>query len=132
MKVLVAQLGSTFCHTLDCNLPISSLRRCLHARILEWVAISFSRGSFWPRDWTQVSCITGRFFTIYVLLNSYQGSYSLQLLPESVILKTNQQQYWKTIVMRDSTSYFNMFSNKLIWIFLVTFRVLYQWIQLNK
>ena len=104
----------------------------LQARTLEWVAISFSRGSFWPRDWTQVSCITGRFFTIYVLLNSYQGSYSLQLLPESVILKTNQQQYWETIVMRDSTSYFNMFSNKMIWIFLVTFRVLYQWIQLNK
>ena len=33
------------------------------ASILEWVAISFSRGSFWSRDWTYVSCIAGRFFT---------------------------------------------------------------------
>ena len=32
-------------------------------RILEWVAVSFSRGSSWPRDWTQVSCIAGRLFT---------------------------------------------------------------------
>ena len=35
-------------------------------RILEWVAISFSRGSSWPRDWTQVSHISGRFFTDWV------------------------------------------------------------------
>ena len=35
------------------------------ARILEWVAISFSRGSSHPRDWTQVSCTAGRFFTIW-------------------------------------------------------------------
>ena len=35
------------------------------ARILEWVAIPFSRGSSQPRDWTQVSCIAGRFFTIW-------------------------------------------------------------------
>ena len=33
------------------------------ARVLEWVAISFSRGSSWPRDWTRVSCIPGRCFT---------------------------------------------------------------------
>ena len=41
----------------------SSVHGILWARILEWVAISFSRGSSWPRDWTQVSCIAGRFFT---------------------------------------------------------------------
>ena len=35
----------------------------LQARILEWVAFPFSRGSSQPRDWTQVSCIAGRFFT---------------------------------------------------------------------
>ena len=34
-------------------------------RILEWVVIFFSRGSFWPRDWTWVSCIVGRFFTVW-------------------------------------------------------------------
>ena len=37
----------------------------LQAKILEWVAIAFPRGSFWPRDRTQVSCIAGRFFTIW-------------------------------------------------------------------
>ena len=37
----------------------------LQARILEWVAFPFSRGSSQPRDWTQVSCIAGRFFTIW-------------------------------------------------------------------
>ena len=36
----------------------------LHAGILEWVAIPFSRGSSQPRDQIQVSCIAGRFFTI--------------------------------------------------------------------
>ena len=33
--------------------------------MLEWVAIPFSRGSSWPRDWTQVSCIAGGFFTVW-------------------------------------------------------------------
>ena len=35
----------------------------LQARILEWVAMSSSRGSYWPRNWTRVSCIAGGFFT---------------------------------------------------------------------
>ena len=37
----------------------------LQARVLEWVAIPFSRGSSWPSDWTQASCTAGRFFTIW-------------------------------------------------------------------
>ena len=44
---------------MDCNLPGSSVHGIFHARILEWVAISFSRGSSWPRYQTCVSC-TGR------------------------------------------------------------------------
>ena len=48
---------------IDCSLPGSSVHGILQARILEWVAISFSRGSSWPRNRSQVSCITGRFFT---------------------------------------------------------------------
>ena len=43
--------------------PGCSVYGIFQARIQEWVAISFSRGSSWPRDWTQVSCLTGRFFT---------------------------------------------------------------------
>ena len=45
--------------------PGSFVRGISQARILEWVAISFSRASSWPRDQTQVSCIAGRFFTIW-------------------------------------------------------------------
>ena len=43
--------------------PGSSMHGILQARVLAWVAIPFSRESFQPRDWTQVSCIKGRFFT---------------------------------------------------------------------
>ena len=46
-----------FCSPLDCSPPGSCAHEISPARILEWVAISFSRGSFWPRNWTRVSCI---------------------------------------------------------------------------
>ena len=45
----------------DCSLPVSSVHGILQAKTLEWVAISFSRGSSQPRDWTCVSCIGRRF-----------------------------------------------------------------------
>ena len=45
--------------------PASSVYGILQARILERDAMPFSRGSSWPRDWTWVSCIVGRFFTIW-------------------------------------------------------------------
>ena len=48
-----------------CSAPSSSVYGILQARILEWIAFPFSRGSSWPRDWTQVSCIAGGFFTIW-------------------------------------------------------------------
>ena len=50
---------------MDCGPPGSSVHRILQARTLEWAAISFSRGSSWPRDQTWASCITGRFFTFW-------------------------------------------------------------------
>ena len=51
-------------HSADCSLPGSSVHGILQARILEGVAISFSRGSSRPRDRTQVSLIGGRLFNI--------------------------------------------------------------------
>ena len=56
MKVLVAQLCLTLCNPMDCSLPGSSVYGISQARILEWVAIPFSRGSSWPMDWTRFSC----------------------------------------------------------------------------
>ena len=51
----------------------------LQARILEWVAIPFSRGSSWPRDWTQVSRIAGGFFTIWATREALVASYTGQI-----------------------------------------------------
>ena len=53
------------CNPMDCSLPGSSVHGILQARILEWVVISFSRGSSQGRDWTRVSWIAGRFFTVW-------------------------------------------------------------------
>ena len=58
--VKLYQLCPTLCDPIDCSLPVSSILGILQARILQWVAMPFSRGSFWPRDWTcvfYVSCI---------------------------------------------------------------------------
>ena len=62
----VTQSGSTLCESMDCSLPGSSVHGIFPARILEWVAIYFSRGSLRPKDWTRVSYtayIAGIFFT---------------------------------------------------------------------
>ena len=61
----VAQSCPTLCDLMDCNSPGSSVHGIFQARVLEWVAISFSRGSSRPRDRTQVSRIIGRCFTIW-------------------------------------------------------------------
>ena len=50
---------------MDCNPPGSSVHGILQSRILEWVVISFCRGSSQPKDQTQVSCIAGGFFTFW-------------------------------------------------------------------
>ena len=66
--MLVAQVCPTLCDSMDCSLPYRLL--CSWnppARILEWVAISFSRWSSWLRDQTWVSCATGRFFTVWAM-----------------------------------------------------------------
>ena len=55
----------TLYNSMDCSPAGSSVHRIFQARVLEWVAIPFSRGSSQPRDRTQVSCIVSRFFTIW-------------------------------------------------------------------
>ena len=61
----VARSCPTLCDPMDCSPPGSSIHGILRARILEWVAISFSRGSSQPRDRTQVSHISGRCFNLW-------------------------------------------------------------------
>ena len=65
MKVLFAQSCLTFCNPMNCSPPGSSVHEILQARILEWVSILFSRGSSQLRDWTKISHIVGRYFTIW-------------------------------------------------------------------
>ena len=81
----VTQSCPTLCDPIDCSLPGSSVHGIFQARVLEWIAISFSRGSSQPRDWTQVSCIVDRRFTvwatreeIYSLSHSVVPSITLQ------------------------------------------------------
>ena len=63
--MLVTQSCPTLYNPMDCSPPYSSAHGILQARILEWVAIPFFRGSSQPRDQTCVSCTAGRFFTIW-------------------------------------------------------------------
>ena len=64
-----AQLCPTLCDPRDCSLPRTSVHGILQAKILDWVAISYSKGSCWPRNWTHipyVSYIDSSFFNISI------------------------------------------------------------------
>ena len=76
-EVLVARTCPTLGDPMDCSLPGSSVHGILQGRILEWVAIPFSRGSSWPRDGTQVSCIAGRFFSVCVTRKAHYNPQSI-------------------------------------------------------
>ena len=87
--VLVTQSCLTVCNPTDCSSPGSSVHGILQARILEWVAMPFSRGSSQPMDQTWVSCSAGGFFTIwatredhnFISSRSRPYSHSLSLSP---------------------------------------------------
>ena len=84
----VAQSCLTLCDPMDCSLPGSSIHGIFQARILEWVAISFSRRSSWPRDWTHVSHIVGRRFTVWTT--------------REVLFRSEWVSEWSCSVMSDS------------------------------
>ena len=92
---LVAKLCSTLCEPMDYSPPGFSVHGISQARILEQVAISFSRGSSWPRDWTRVSCNAGRFFYHWATREAPSPS----LFPSNVRMKKN-----KKVVARACTS----------------------------
>ena len=69
MCVLVAQSCPTLRDPMNCSPLGSSVREIFQARLLEWVAIPFSRRSSQSRNWTQVSWIAGRFFSIWATKN---------------------------------------------------------------
>ena len=61
----VTQSCPTLCDPMDCSLPGSSIICIFQARTMEWIAVSFSRGSSWARDWTGISRITGRLLNVW-------------------------------------------------------------------
>ena len=66
-------LRLTLCASMDCSLQGTSVHGILQTRILEWVAMPFSKGSSWPKDQISISCISclaGRFFTHWATLGS--------------------------------------------------------------
>ena len=74
MCMLVAQSYPAVCNPMDYSPSGASVHRISQVRMLEWVAIPFSRGSSQPRDRTRVSCIAGRFFIFWatrIIWNSY-------------------------------------------------------------
>ena len=90
VKVLVAQLCLTLCNPMDFSPPGSAVNGIFQARMLEWAAISSSRGSSWPRDLTYVSHIAGWFFTVWASNNDSESetcSVSNSLWPHGLILQ---------------------------------------------
>ena len=72
MRSEVAKSCMTVCDPIDSSLPGTFIHGIFQARVLEWVAISFSRGSSLPRDWTQVSSIAGRRFNLWATREVYR------------------------------------------------------------
>ena len=76
--VLVTQSCLILCDPMDCSPTWILSPRNSQVRILEWVAIPFSRVSSWSRDWTQVSCIVGWFFTIWATMKTRVTCYAIE------------------------------------------------------
>ena len=85
VKGLAAQSCLILCNPMDCSPSGSSAHGILQARILEWIAMPFSRGSFPSRDQTQVSCIAGRFFTVWATREAHiKACWYAKILLESL------------------------------------------------
>ena len=95
LSVLVAQLRLTLCYPMDCSLPGSSVLGIYQARLLEWVAISFSRGSSQPRDQTWVSGIADRFLAIWATRQALKGTDKHQLL----VFWLYNKKAWRTRIL---------------------------------
>ena len=101
----VAQSCPTLCDPMDCSLPGFSVHRIFQTRVLEWAAIAFSRGSSQPRDWTEVSSIVGRCFTLWATREvQREGKYHLSSVEEWSV---------HTADRRDSGTDVHIFANSL-------------------
>ena len=95
VKVLVAQSCLTLWDHMDCSLPGSSVHGILQARILEWVAILFSRDSSQQRDWTWISCIAGRFFTIWAIRDAAWRNNRFEMTKSAIDTSYTIKKRWR-------------------------------------
>ena len=96
---LVTESWLTLCDPMHCRLPGSSVLRISQARLLEWVAISFSRGSSLPRDGTHFSCVVRQ------ILYHWVTGRALEASTRSIIMKYSSF-LWR-IFMRDPQQCWN-------------------------
>ena len=97
LQDIVPTLGSNPCLP-HCRRIIYQLSHKRNPRILEWVAYHFSSRSSWPRNWTGVSCIAGRFFTSWATREAYNGDGLCVVRPVSCDLPINsviKDYFWK-------------------------------------
>ena len=90
----VAQSCLTLCDPMDCSLPGSSVHGIFQARILEWVVISCSRGSSWPRNQTCISCI-GRWILYHC------ATWEAHLCPTLFLKMERHQLHWMRVHLND-------------------------------
>ena len=89
----VAQSCPTLCESMNCSLPGPSVHGIFQVRVLEWVAISFSRGSSWPRDRTPVSHIADRRFTVWAT-RGVSTHHSRRVSAQCIFLKEISEPPW--------------------------------------
>ena len=123
---LVTKLYQLFCNTLDCSLPAPLSAEIFQAKILQWVAISFSRESSWPRDRTHI-CLVDKFYTTWEALFSMWAKWIniTHVLKElMVIMKTRpmkaclvQEQWYRLFLSSRSqrSSQYRELSGKADW-----------------
>ena len=99
--ILVAQSCLTLCEPMNCNSPSSSVHGIFQARIMGWVDIPFSRGSSQPKDWTHISCIAGRFFTIWDTREALRFWYYQMTLWEKAMTPHSSTLAWKILWMEE-------------------------------
>ena len=112
-EVKVVQSCPALCDPTYCSLPGSSAHGILQARILEWVAVSFSGESSQTRDRTQVSCITGRCFTVWATREALEYKRYLILIKMGRIK-------WRSKLVSQITSYSRAKENLpfgVLWLF---------------
>ena len=92
--VKVIQLCPTLCDPMD-----YAVHEILQARILDWVAFPFSRGSSQPRDGTQVSCIAGRFFTSWATREAQEYWWKKIYKKYKLIILLFDSFYWEIVML---------------------------------